>query len=190
MQELERFSPALAERERWLVLNKQDLLDDETFAQRRESVCEALQWKGPVYAISAVSGEGTQTLCGDLMTYLETCKEAERENPELAEAERERQREMQAQARERIEELRRGKRAEATGEDDDFDDGDGCDYNCQVAVINGCGEGYVCGDEHCEPAIVGKGDLGHFIMAEGGASRGELSVREAVQEGGCLEGDG
>ena len=77
VRELERFSPTLAARERWLVLNKRDLLDAETFAQRREAVLEALDWQGPVYAISAISGEGTDALCGDLMTYLEECRAAE-----------------------------------------------------------------------------------------------------------------
>jgi len=122
-RELERFSPALAERERWLVLNKRDLLDEETFARRREEVLEALDWQGPVYAIAAISGDGTSALCGDLMTYLEERREAESANPELAVAERDLQVRMQEQARQRIEELRRGRRS-ATKEADDFDDDD------------------------------------------------------------------
>ena len=73
VRELERFSPTLAARERWLVLNKSDLLDAETFAERREAVL-ALDWQGPVYAIAAIRGEGTDALCGDLMTYLEECR--------------------------------------------------------------------------------------------------------------------
>jgi GTP-binding protein len=124
VRELQRFSPALAERERWLVLNKQDLLDAESFAERRHEVLEALDWQGPVYEISAISGVGTDALCGDLMTYLEDLREAEIADPELALAERELQTRMQEQARERIAELRNKHRRHAVPDEDDFDDDD------------------------------------------------------------------
>jgi len=131
VRELERFSPALAQRERWLVLNKRDLLDAETFAARRQAVVEALGWQGPVYEIAAISGEGTKTLCGDLMNYLEECRQREAEDPELAQREAESQALMQQQARQRIEELRAARRGEAAQRDadDDFDDDD---YDVEV----------------------------------------------------------
>jgi GTP-binding protein len=69
--ELERFSPALAAKERWLVLNKVDLLEAEQAAAAARAVVERLQWSGPVYRISARTGEGTQPLAGDVMTRLE-----------------------------------------------------------------------------------------------------------------------
>ncbi len=60
--ELQLFSPTLAGRERWLVLNKVDLL----LQDEREKVCreiiERLQWSGPVYRVAAISGEGTAQL--------------------------------------------------------------------------------------------------------------------------------
>jgi len=128
VRELERFSPTLAARERWLVLNKSDLLDEDSFAERREAVLAALDWQGPVYSIAAIRGEGTDTLCGDLMTYLEECRAREQADPELAEAERQLQSRMQEEARQRIEDLRakrrRGAAAEESDEDDDFDDDD------------------------------------------------------------------
>ena len=37
VRELERFSPTLAARPRWLVLNKIDLIDEETLKQRRQA---------------------------------------------------------------------------------------------------------------------------------------------------------
>ena len=40
-----------------------------------DAVLEALAWEGPVYEIAAISGDGTRELCGDLMTYLEQCRE-------------------------------------------------------------------------------------------------------------------
>jgi GTP-binding protein len=131
-RELERFSPSLATRERWLVLNKTDLLDEDTLAQRRQAVCEVLSWEGPIYEISALKGEGTAELCGDLMNHLEQLRAAEQADPELAEAERQLQSRMQEEARERIAELRERHRRgpeEAGDDDDDFDDDD---YDVEV----------------------------------------------------------
>jgi GTP-binding protein len=124
VRELERFSPTLAQRERWLVLNKSDLLDVQTFAERREAVMAALEWDGPVYSIAAINAQGTAALCGDLMNYLEECRAREAANPELAELERELQSHMQQEARERIEALRAAKRQAASDDDEDFDDDD------------------------------------------------------------------
>jgi len=124
VRELERFSPTLARRERWLVLNKSDLLDADTFAQRRQAVVEALQWRGPVYAIAAINAQGTAELCGDLMTCIEECRAREAADPELAALERELQSRMQQEARERIEALRAAQRQIAADDDDDFDDDD------------------------------------------------------------------
>ncbi len=78
--ELDRFSPELAKRERWLVLNKLDLLGDaaDTEAQR---IIDELNWEGPVYRISALKKEGTRQLAGDIMTRLE---ELDREDSEGA----------------------------------------------------------------------------------------------------------
>ena len=119
VRELERFSPTLAQRERWLVLNKSDLLDAETLEQRRSAVLEALDWQGPVYTISAISADGTAALCG----------EREAADPELLAAEREQQSRMQEEARQRIEALRAAYRARA-GDDEDIDDDD--DYDVEV----------------------------------------------------------
>lgn len=69
--ELEKFSGDLAARERWMVLNKKDLLSADEFDARRRTLLQTLQWEGPVYAISALSGEGTRPLMRDLMSRLE-----------------------------------------------------------------------------------------------------------------------
>jgi GTP-binding protein len=131
VRELEHFSPTLAQRERWLVLNKSDLLDEETFALRRSALLAALDWQGPVYSISAIKSEGTAALCGDLMNYLETCREREAADPQLAVAERELQHAMQDEARQRIEELRATLRARSRDEDD-LDDDDDDDFDVEV----------------------------------------------------------
>ena len=134
VRELERFSPTLAQRERWLVLNKIDLLDGETLDERRGAVIDALGWEGPVYAISAISGEGTAALCGDLMNHLEALGTAAEADPELDKAEQLLQGRMQREARERIAELRaqRRHRAAKDSDDDDFDEDD---YDVEVEYV-------------------------------------------------------
>ncbi len=77
--ELERFGADLAQRERWLVLNKKDLLSAEEFDRRRQALVEALGWDGPVYAISALDGAGTQELVYALMARLEELKRDEQD---------------------------------------------------------------------------------------------------------------
>lgn len=123
-QELERFSPTLARRPRWLVLNKTDLVPAGELAPRRAAVLEALSWEGPVYEIAAISGEGTTRLCQDLMVSLEEQKAREQADLEVAEAESEQQARMQQEARERIEALRAQYRREAAGDSSDHDEDD------------------------------------------------------------------
>ncbi|MET0027249.1 MAG: Obg family GTPase CgtA [Candidatus Thiodiazotropha sp.] len=70
-QELQNYSSELADKERWLVLNKKDLLLEEEFEERRANLCAALNWSGPIFEISAMTGEGTRELVGALMQRLE-----------------------------------------------------------------------------------------------------------------------
>jgi len=92
--ELEKFSPELAERERWLVLNKADLLPEEERDARCAELVAALNWEGPVHTISALSGEGTARLVQQVMTRLEELRRedavaessAEPQNSELPSA--------------------------------------------------------------------------------------------------------
>jgi len=130
VRELERFSPTLASRPRWLILNKVDLIDETLLAERKAAVMAALNWTGPVYEISALSRDGTKRLSGDLMTYIEALNKSLADDEGAMEAERDAQTRMQQEARERIEALRSAKRKESRDqnieqvEDDDDDDGD------------------------------------------------------------------
>lgn len=133
--ELGRFSATLAERERWLVLNKTDLIDADTFAERKTAVLAALDWQGPVYEVSAIKGEGTDALCGDLMNYLEELREQEKADPELANADAELQQRMQEEARERIAELRSQHKRRADQEAEDDDDWDDDEYDVDVEYV-------------------------------------------------------
>ncbi|HRX71291.1 MAG: GTPase ObgE [Candidatus Competibacteraceae bacterium] len=69
--ELGRYSAELAERERWLVLNKLDLLPEEEREGRMAKIVAALHWMGPAFGVSAVSGEGTDALIQAVMMRLE-----------------------------------------------------------------------------------------------------------------------
>ncbi|HHL45341.1 MAG TPA: GTPase ObgE [Gammaproteobacteria bacterium] len=70
-RELEKFSPELMKRERWLVLNKLDLLPESERDARCQELVSSLGWKGPVFYISAITKTGTRELCGRIMEYLE-----------------------------------------------------------------------------------------------------------------------
>jgi GTP-binding protein len=75
--ELGQYSAALADRPRWLVLNKLDLLPPEERRARVAAIVEELAWEGPVYGISALTADGTKRLVQDVMTYLERARELE-----------------------------------------------------------------------------------------------------------------
>lgn len=106
VRELERFSPTLASRPRWLILNKVDLLSPEELRVRRDAVLKTINWTGPVYEIAAISKDGTSALSGDLMTCIEERKAIEAEDAEALAIEQDTQTRMQQEARDRIETLR------------------------------------------------------------------------------------
>ena len=118
--ELDLFSPTLWGRERWLVLNKIDMLPENERIIRCEEVVQRLKWDGPVYYISALSAVGTEVLCQDIMGRLELCWEAERADPAAANYEKELQLKMQVEARDRIELLK--EKPKVTSNDNDDDD--------------------------------------------------------------------
>jgi GTPase len=83
--ELKKFSKELATRERWLVLNKLDLLPPADADKLCKDIVRRLRFKGPVFRISAATGVGTRELCEALMTRIEEidsdAAEAARSNP-------------------------------------------------------------------------------------------------------------
>lgn len=72
--ELAAFGGDLTEKERWLVLNKIDLLDADVGQARQAQLLADLDWQGSVYGISALTGQGTAELVNDLMGRLEQLK--------------------------------------------------------------------------------------------------------------------
>jgi len=81
--ELARFDPALAARDRWVVFNKIDLWAeeerDDQIAALSERLAQECGFSGPVYAISAAGKIGTERLCWAVLNYLEEKQQRERE---------------------------------------------------------------------------------------------------------------
>jgi GTP-binding protein len=83
--ELEAFSPRLAALERWLVLSKMDLLPEEERDARREAIVAGLAWEGPVFPVSARTGEGLEALTRQVMAALERAPAVAAESEEVPE---------------------------------------------------------------------------------------------------------
>ncbi|HEX7747906.1 MAG TPA: GTPase ObgE [Bordetella sp.] len=77
VEELRRYDPELATKPRWLVLNKLDMVSDPQAAQER--FCTEFGWDGPVHAISALDGAGTQDLIWALQDYLDDARRKEQD---------------------------------------------------------------------------------------------------------------
>ncbi|KGD63685.1 GTPase CgtA [Alcanivorax nanhaiticus] len=123
--ELDRFSPALAEQERWLVFNKIDLLADDEAQAKIDAIVEELGWQGPVYGISAAAGVGCEELVYALMNAIEDRRRLEQEDPEYAAAQQELRHRLEEEAREKVQELKaEARRARDNDRDDDDDDHD------------------------------------------------------------------
>ena len=76
VNELKKYDQELYEKPRWLVLNKIDMLEDS--AQKVADFIKAYGWNGPVFAISAISGNGCKELTYAIMDHIEQVR-AERE---------------------------------------------------------------------------------------------------------------
>ena len=128
-EELEKFSPTLAKKERWLVLNKLDLVPEGERAALVKRLTKALKWKGCVFSITAISGEGCPDLCQAIMVSVEEHRRLLLDDPEYQEQQAALDREMEYEIRKSIERSRAARRADADAEDlDDFDEFEDDDY--------------------------------------------------------------
>jgi len=69
-RELSLYNPELAQRARWLVLNKADLFPEGTAREIFTRIIHELNWTQPAFLISSVNGLGCQELMLDIMQYL------------------------------------------------------------------------------------------------------------------------
>ncbi len=62
VHELGKFDPSLVRKERWLVLNKIDMVPADELESRVKTLVKRLKWKGPVFLISALTRAGLDPL--------------------------------------------------------------------------------------------------------------------------------
>jgi len=80
--ELAQYSEKLAEKPRWLVFNKIDIMSDEEAQERAQDIAARLGLEEDYYMISAVTGKNVQPLTRDIMDFIEANpREAEEEKP-------------------------------------------------------------------------------------------------------------
>ena len=82
--ELRKYSEALHARERWLVLNKIDPLPADGREGRCAEVIQGIGWQGPVFTISALSGEGCEQMMRKIQERLDKMLAAEAEAQSLS----------------------------------------------------------------------------------------------------------
>src|SRR5690606_21601991 len=84
VRELRRYDPALAEKPRWLVLNKIDMIDPGERQKRIDTFVARYRGRGRnaipverVFAISALTREGCERLCLAVADWLDTMRPKE-----------------------------------------------------------------------------------------------------------------
>ncbi len=126
VDELEKFSPTMARKERWLVLNKCDLVPEDERAALVARIKKGLRWKGRIFEVAAISGEGCPILCQEIMASVESHRERLRDDPDYQEVQAEFDRDMEYEIRKSIEKSKAARRAmqDALEDYDDFEDDD------------------------------------------------------------------
>lgn len=76
LNELKKYSSDLADKDRWLVFTKSDLIVDNDLEKITKEFVEEIKWEGPIFTISSVSKFGTENLCQEIYTYLYEQKKA------------------------------------------------------------------------------------------------------------------
>lgn len=120
VNELQQYSENLAEKPRWLVFNKVDLLAHDDAEAKAKEIADALGWEGKYYLISAANREGVKELCWDVMNFLNTQPKMmaiEETKPEKVEFMWDDYHKQQLEEMETDEEI-----FEGSDDDDDFDD--------------------------------------------------------------------
>ena len=81
--ELLKYDRELHDKPRWLVLNKMDTIEPDRRQQVIDDFVTRYGWPGPVFAISALSGEGCTALGYAIWDHLAAHREAEPEVPDV-----------------------------------------------------------------------------------------------------------
>ena len=138
LNELERFSPELANLPQILVLNKIDqVIDEEELETLCSHIVTELGWSDMVFRTSTLTGDGVDAIKYHLMNEIELEREREEEDPVFAQSQKERFERLEVEVRRNTEAQRDAYRAARKAQregtdllddgsfDDDFDDDDG-----------------------------------------------------------------
>lgn len=117
INELHQYSPKLAEKPRWLVFNKIDLLPEDEAQALCDAIAQELGESENIYQISAINKLHTQQLIHDIMTLLDSMPKEKFEQVEDEEIEFKWDTYHQKATK---------------GDDDDWDDWDEDDYDVEV----------------------------------------------------------
>jgi len=71
VKELKKYDESLSKKPRFLVLNKADLLEPAEAQKRAKAFVKAFAWKGPMFLIAGINGEGCRELTFAVMDFLE-----------------------------------------------------------------------------------------------------------------------
>lgn len=140
LNELERFSPELANLPQILVLNKVDQVPEDELNALCTHIVAELGWTGIVFRTATLTGEGVDAVKYHLMNEIEREREREEEDPIFAEAQKERferlEEEVRLNTEAQREAYRAARKAEREGllDDSSFDDDDD-DDGVEVAYV-------------------------------------------------------
>ncbi|PMN93355.1 Obg family GTPase CgtA [Enterovibrio norvegicus] len=126
IEELQRYSEKLADKPRWIVFNKMDLMSEEDAQAQVERVLEALGWDEPYYMISAINRNNTQQLTFDLMELIDSM-------PSQLVEETQEEGKVEFKWDDYHEEQLKKRNAESSDDDDDdWDDWNEDDYDVEI----------------------------------------------------------
>jgi len=74
-EELAKYSPAIATKERWLVLSKIDLLPEEQQRALQQQLTAVLPENAPLFAVSSAAGTGLKDLMNSISDYFSSLTE-------------------------------------------------------------------------------------------------------------------
>ncbi|AJR10011.1 Obg family GTPase CgtA [Photobacterium gaetbulicola] len=126
LNELEKYSDKLANKPRWIVFNKVDLMPEEEAQEKIDEVLDALAWEGDYYCISALNRMGTKELTYDLMRQIESMP------AQVFEEDEEETEEKKVEFKWDDYHEQQVKNADADDDDDDWDDWNEDDYDVEI----------------------------------------------------------
>jgi GTPase len=80
--ELKKYDASLADKPRWIVLNKLDMVPEEERAARVKDFVKRLKWKGPVFEVSALNRAGCDVLVRAVYEHVAKLKQVIPDDPD------------------------------------------------------------------------------------------------------------